>query len=67
MAETEVIDRLFLELSRFTKATTGKELALRTPLELAVDNGANWTLEDWRNWRAYHASPTLTALDSSGE
>lgn len=28
MTETETIDRLFLELSQFTRATTAKELAL---------------------------------------
>jgi hypothetical protein len=30
--ETETIDRLFLELSQFTRATTGKELALANQL-----------------------------------
>ena len=30
--ETETIDRLFLELSQFTQATTGKELALANQL-----------------------------------
>ena len=34
--ETETIDKLFLELSQFTKATTGRELRLREPLEFAV-------------------------------
>ena len=32
MMETETIDRLFLELSQFTRATTGKELALANQL-----------------------------------
>lgn len=30
--QTETIDRLFLELSQFTKATTAKELALKGKL-----------------------------------
>jgi len=30
---TENIDRLFLELSQFTQATTAKEIALRTALD----------------------------------
>ena len=37
--ETETIDRLFLELSQFTRATTGKELALAKQLaEAKVEN-----------------------------
>lgn len=39
--ETETIDRLFLELSQFTKAKTGRELVLETALleisELTAD------------------------------
>lgn len=31
--DTETIDRLFLELSQFTKATTANELALRAEVE----------------------------------
>lgn len=34
--ETQTIDRLFLELSQFTKATTGRELALLAALESIV-------------------------------
>ena len=37
--ETETIDRLFLELSQVTQATTAKEIALRTAL---VDMLAGW-------------------------
>lgn len=58
--ETETIDKLFLELSQFTKAKTARELRLLQPLEFAVANGANWTLEDWQNWRTYHAEEALT-------
>lgn len=32
--ETETIDRLFLELSQFTKATTEKELRLKEQTDL---------------------------------
>ena len=34
--ETESIDRLFLELSQFTRATTAKEMALHTAVCNAV-------------------------------
>ena len=33
MVDTETIDRLFLELSQFTKATTKKELELQSIVE----------------------------------
>ena len=33
MSDTETIDRLFLELSQFTKAETEKEIALRDEVE----------------------------------
>jgi hypothetical protein len=33
--DTDYIDNLFLELSQFTKATTAKELALKTALTAA--------------------------------
>ncbi len=36
-ADTDTIDRLFLELSQFTKATTGKEMALTAALLEAND------------------------------
>jgi ABC-type transporter Mla subunit MlaD len=35
--ETETIDRLFLELSQFTRATTAKELKLRDALLQLAD------------------------------
>lgn len=35
--DTDTIDRLFLELSQVTKATTGKELALLSALKEAND------------------------------
>lgn len=31
--ETEIIDKLFLELSQFTKATTGKEIKLKLEID----------------------------------
>ncbi|MEQ1691400.1 MAG: hypothetical protein ABMA00_08960 [Gemmatimonas sp.] len=39
--ETETIDRLFLELSQFTRATTAKELALREPMMTYTVNQPN--------------------------
>ena len=36
MNETSTIDRLFLELSQFTNATTGKQLLLEQKLEEAI-------------------------------
>lgn len=36
--ETETIDRLFLELSQFTKASTSKEVIAKTALEAIVDS-----------------------------
>jgi hypothetical protein len=59
LSETETIDKLFLELSQFTNARTKRELALIEPLELAIKNGTHWTLEDWQNWRTYHAEAAL--------
>jgi hypothetical protein len=38
MHTTETIDRLFLELSQFTNATTARELAYRTALERIRDD-----------------------------
>ena len=57
--ETETIDKLFLELSQFTRARTPRELELMKPLGFAVTHGANWTLEDWANWRTHHAEAAL--------
>ena len=37
MSETEVIDKLFLELSQFTKATTANELRLLDVIEQIGD------------------------------
>jgi hypothetical protein len=57
--QTETLDRLYLEWSQFTRARTKRELTLRKPLEFAAANGANWTLEDWNNWRLHHAEVAL--------
>lgn len=57
--QTETLDKLFLELSQFSKATTASEIRLKEPLEFAVRSGANWTLEDWQNWRTYHAEKAI--------
>jgi hypothetical protein len=45
--DTDTIDRLFLELSQFTKATTGKELALQEGIAAAVDASQQlaWQIE----------------------
>lgn len=59
LPQTETLDRLYLEWSQFTRARTGRELALIEPLEFAVKNGAKWTLEDWANWRINHAEAAL--------
>jgi len=57
--QTETMDKLYLEWSQFTKARNKRELALVEQLEFAVARGANWTLEDWQNWRTYHAESAL--------
>lgn len=57
--QTETVDKLFLELSQFTKARTKRELELIKPLEFAVKHGARWNLEDWANWRTHHAEAAL--------
>lgn len=57
--QTETLDRLYLEWSQFTRARTRRELELQKPLEFAVANGVNWTLDDWNNWRLHHAEITL--------
>ncbi len=46
MNDTETIDRLFLELSQFTTATTGKELRLRALLRRVLDAGRPHPRED---------------------
>ena len=56
---TETLDKLYLEWSQFTKARTQRELELAEALQFAVANGANWTLNDWSNWRTYHAATAL--------
>lgn len=38
--DTETIDKLFLELSQFTSATTAKEMGLRKMLQIAEDKCA---------------------------
>jgi predicted RNA-binding protein with PUA-like domain len=52
--ETETIDRLFLELSQVTRATTGKELAMRAALAdmllLRRGNRLSITPVDAQHW-----------------
>ncbi len=55
--QTEMIDKLFLELSQFTQATTSKELALRVAL------GKIWLLCDQTHKRI-DAGDVITVGDT---
>jgi hypothetical protein len=57
--ETETIDRLFLELSQVTNATTRRELALGKQVAIALK-----TLNDFANFKAVdgHDSQSLRNL-----
>lgn len=72
MMETETIDRLFLELSQFTKAATAKELALqeknallRASIEFAVRSIEAVNVWGGDVWHYDQLSPSeyLPALD----
>lgn len=51
MSDTETLDRLYLEWSQFTKAKTGRELALERSLQSILNTSmqATRTLDDFRS------------------
>lgn len=56
--ETHSIDRLYLELSQFTKAKTAREISLEAALKAAIEGlkGASAAMADlkgdaWQEWR----------------
>jgi hypothetical protein len=66
MADTETIDRLFLELSQFTRAKTARELELERAITAAF--GLLWhAAYDTDNKKVSEARSLLkTALDNAG-
>ena len=68
MPDTEGIDRLFLELSQFTKARTKLELQLHQELQSLLDaikhceQTTNWTTRDAVAWAKLQAAKDRAAF-----
>ncbi|WP_422444104.1 hypothetical protein [Endozoicomonas sp. ALB091] len=68
--QTEVIDKLFLELSQFTRARTEREMELAKAVEraflagLSIGNDPRFTMKDSRDqWEKYREVFLTELLD----